>query len=294
MVDWALISYIVLAIIFQSITIGGVYALVSGALTLVWGSADFLNLSLGGFFALSAYSMYQTYVVLRLNLLSSIMLTLGLFLAVYYVLNLVLLKRFFGRKDASLSVLLVSLGVLIFCNGFYDTTLSYTPRAIETPLSLTTIHVLGFGMPEIEVIAIPVEYVLVIVLLYFIRYTRYGKLLRAMAQDEETASLMGADTSRLRSVAYLISSVIVTLGGVLYGLLYSFTPSLVSIIMLPMVVIALVGGIGSVLGSVTISLIFGVVGAVVSFFINPVMSVYVFYVIMFVVLLLRPRGLFRR
>jgi branched-chain amino acid transport system permease protein len=294
LVDWGLVTYIVLAIAFQAITIGGVYALVSGALTLVWGSADFLNLSLGGFFALSAYSMYQTYVVLRLSLLYSTLLTLGLFFAVYFFLDLLLLRRFFRKKDASLSVLLVSLGVLIFCNGFYDTTLSYTPRAIQTPLSSTIIHIPGFGVPEIQVIAIVVEYALVIFLLYFIRYTKYGRLLRAMAQDEETANLMGADTSRLRSVAYLVSSMIVTLGGVLYGLLYSFTPSLVSVIMLPMVVIALVGGIGSALGSVTISLIFGVVGAVVSFYINPVMSVYVFYAIMFAVLLLRPRGLFRR
>lgn len=292
--DWYIVEYVSLAIVFQAITIGGIYALGSTSLTMVWGSVNFPNLALGAFFTLGAYSLLELTTYWHMNYFEALGATLVIFLPAYLALDRGLFYRFYKQVDPAITLLLISIGLLIFTNGFYDVYLSYNPQIVETPYSLITFKIGNYTISEALVIALALEYAVVGFVLYFMRYTRYGRVLRAMVQDKETVALMGVDSVKLSRFANIVSLLIGTAGGTMYALTYSFDPTLASNIAIAITVIALVGGIGSVFGTVVVSLMFGLIGALASFLVNPVFSIYIYYGILFAILFLRPQGLFRR
>ena len=100
----------------------------------------------------------------------------------------------------------------------------------------------------------------------------------------------GSRTVALSRLAYIVSSLVAVAGGTIYALTYTFDPSLQTTIAVTITIIAIVGGIGSVFGTVVVSLAFGLISALAGFFISPVDSVYIFYGILFAILFLRPQA----
>jgi len=142
-------------------------------------------------------------------------------------------------------------------------------------------------------VSIILEAALLAVLFSFMLLTRQGRTLRAIVQDKELVELMGANVFTLSRMAFMLTSIVSTLTGMIYTLAFSFDPT-ISVMGIVLFALVLVGGPGSIRGSTIIGFIFGFTQAVVSLFFYPTFSVFIFYGTLFVILLVRPEGLFKR
>jgi branched-chain amino acid transport system permease protein len=157
-------------------------------------------------------------------------------------------------------------------------------------------HVINFGgitTTNYQVIVLGVSLVFMAVLQYIVYGTKFGRALRAVSFNVETASLMGIPTNRIISLTFIIGGALAAVAGILYGLAYPKIDPLMGIMPgLKAFVAAVLGGIGNVPGAVVGGLILGIIEAFVG---GSRFSNYrdaIAFVILIVILLLRPSGLF--
>ena len=179
-------------------------------------------------------------------------------------------------------------------NGVFDSVIGQNPESISTPYLNMIFPIGSFAINGAEIISIALEFGVLIAVLYFMRYTKQGRALRAMVQDKEVTSLMGVNLVGLSRQGFLISSLLSVVSGTLFALLFSFEPTTGVDIITIVFTIVLVGGIGSIFGALVVSLAFGFIESIVSFFLDPYLSIFIFYAIVFATLFLRPKGLFSK
>jgi branched-chain amino acid transport system permease protein len=122
--------------------------------------------------------------------------------------------------------------------------------------------------------------------------TRFGRAVRASVQNPESARLLGVEADRVAAIGYGLGTATAAAAGSVYGLLYSFNSGSHYDLISRLLSIVMLGGLGSIGGSVVGALIISVSSAVVASSISPVWSQMTFFVVLLLVLLIRPRGLF--
>lgn len=289
-----LIEFIILAIIFHGLTVGGIYGLISASLTVVYGGLAFPNLALGSYLNVSAYVMYYLVYLYGISFFPSMAIDLTVFFGVFLLLEFGIFRRFYATPNPALILLAVSLGLISFITGLYNTVLSSSAVTLTTIYSQAQYHVGLFVFSQANIISLVIEYGLVAALLYFMRYTSFGRALRAMSQDKEAAALMGANIIQLSTMANVIASLVAVVEGAMYALVFSFDSTLGATLGFVLFAMVLVGGAGSVYGCTIIGLMYGFVDGVTSIFFQPVWTIYIFFGLLFITLFLKPQGLFTR
>lgn len=265
----------------------------SSSLSLALGGLRFPNVAAGSFLVLSSITVYELIYRFNLDFFSSMMITLLIFLLIYLLLDKVLFNRYYKQLDPTLQYLIISIGIIIVVGGLFDVVFSHNPRILETQYKNLKFNIANLiYINAAHILSLTVTYLLILIFIYFMRFTRLGMALRALVQDKEAALLMGIDVVRVSRIGYIVSSLLVTVSGCLYALMYSFDSSLISLGFV-FLTIAIVGGPGSILGSALTGLIYGFINATISV-INPYWTIFVFYGILCVVLLFKPLGLFSR
>lgn len=273
-------------------TTGAVYALLALGFTLIYGVAKILNLSHGAFYMLGAYIFYASINFLQLETFPALIFAVvfvGLIGAIVYGLCIR------PVVESELNVMVVTLGtamifqylvVLLF--GSKHRTISYLMP--ELPL----IEILGVSVRTQKLIALAVSLSLIVMLWIFISKSKIGGAMRAMAQDREVATLMGINTERLFVLTLVISASLAAIAGILVTPLSVASPDMW---MFPLVIsfsVVILGGLGSIKGSLVGAFILAYTEETVVFLaqgeehLRGAFSL----LIMVLVLLLRPRGLF--
>lgn len=286
--------YIAESIIFGGLVTGGIYALVSAGLSVSMGGLRNPNISLGSFFTLATYAIFYMVAFYGLDFFVAILLSLGLFAIVFVLLDRILYSHYYLAPNPDMTYLIISIGIVTIVNGLFDSVLGQNPESVATPYLGVVLHIGSFAIAEAEVLSLVLEYGILVAVLYYMRYARQGRALRAMVQDKEVTSLMGVNLTGLSRQGFLISSLLSIVSGSLYAFLFSFQPTTGVDIITVVFSIVLVGGIGSIFGSLTVSLLFGFIESIVTFFLNPFLSIFIFYSVVFTTLYLRPKGLFSR
>ena len=273
-------------------TTGAVYALLALGFTLIYGVAKILNLSHGAFYMLGAYIFYASINFFQLETFPALIFAVvfvGLIGAIVYGLCIR------PVVESELNVMVVTLGtamifqylvVLLF--GSKHRTISYLMP--ELPL----IEILGVSVRTQKLIALAVSLSLIVMLWIFISKSKIGGAMRAMAQDREVATLMGINTERLFVLTLVISASLAAIAGILVTPLSVASPDMW---MFPLVIsfsVVILGGLGSIKGSLVGAFILAYTEETVVFLaqgeehLRGAFSL----LIMVLVLLLRPRGLF--
>ncbi len=292
--DASFIQYIILVIIFHGLTVGGIYALVASSLTVVYGGLSFPNIALGSFLNVSCYIMYYLTFLYGLSFFPAMGVDMLLFFVIFVLLDRAIFRRYYNQANPAIIFLAVTLGLTSIINGFYDTILSSNAETVTTPYSAVKFQVGLFVFSEANVISLVVEYAMIFGLLYFMRYTTYGRALRAMTQDKQAAALMGANIGQLSTMAYLLSSMAAVAGGAMYALVFSFDSSIGGTLSFLLLAMVLIGGAGSVFGCTLVGLLYGFNEAIMTIFGNPIYAIFVFFGVLFVTLIFKPQGLFSK
>jgi branched-chain amino acid transport system permease protein len=272
---------------FNGLIIGAFYVLMALGLSLILNLSGVINFAHGGFLAVGGYLAYtlSPYIGFWGALIVAPALTACLGIAI----ERGLIRRLYGRDP--LYSLLLTFGLAFI---FEDMTraiwgaqgLPFSPPAFLTqPISLDFFFVTYYRLFMMAMVAI-----VVLGLFLFLRYTRLGVRIRAGTLDLETVSALGVNVRALRTMNFAVGIFLAGLAGVLAGGNLSLEPTMGASVLMPSFVAIIVGGVGSLPGTLFGGLLIGVASGLTTVWF-PSASEAVIYVIMAVVLLVRPRGL---
>ena len=271
----------------NGLIIGAFYVLMALGLSLILNLSGVINFAHGTFLALGGYVAYtvEPYIGFWLALLVApiVIAAFGL------VLERFMIRRLYGRDP--LYSLLLTFGLAYIFQDFMRSVwgangLPFTvPEFLSTPLSYDFFFLTGYRVFMMAVVVIAVGG-----LFLFLRYTRMGVRIRAGTLDLDTVSVLGVNVRGLRAFNFALGIFLAALSGVLAGGQLSLQPNMGDGLMMPSFVAIIVGGVGSLPGTLLGGLLIGLATGLVTMF-WPAASEAVIYVIMAVVLLLRPRGL---
>lgn len=279
--------------IVQGILLGGLYALFATGLSLTFGVMRLVNLAHGDFSILAAFIAVVAVQALGLNPLLALVLVVPVMAAVGYGLQRLVLNRLLGR--GILPAVLVTFGLsIVIQNGLLEAfsadSRRLNPGGIETA-SLPLGGGLAVGWFPLLTFAVAV--LLLVGLQILIGRSAVGRAFRAASDDGGTAALMGIDNDRLYAIAMALSLAVVAIAGIFLGIRTTFTFSSGPDRLLFAFEAVIIGGLGSLWGTLVGGVILGVAqttGARIS----PGWGVLTGHLVFLAVLLLRPSGLFAK
>jgi branched-chain amino acid transport system permease protein len=269
----------------------GVYALMASGQTLIFGIMKVVNLAQGAMVILGAYLAYQLFTSYGIDPLLAIPVTTVAMFILGVVVQLLFLQPLRDEDRSELS-LLVTFAVALLLEGVMSVTWKTTVRSINTSYANSSWSVFGYQITLVRLWAFLLSFVALGLLYVLLNRTRFGRAIRATVQNPESARLLGVESRRVSAIGFGLGSATAAAAGSIYGLLYPFNPGSHYDLISRLLSIVLLGGLGSIGGAVIGALIVSTSSAIVASAISPAWSEMTFFVILLLVLLIRPQGLF--
>jgi branched-chain amino acid transport system permease protein len=279
--------------IVQGVLLGGLYALFAAGLSLMFGVMRFINLAHGDFIVVAAYMAFSTVDVLGVNPLEAVVLIVPLMGIAGYVSQRLLFNRVLGNDI--LPPVLVTFGLSIILQNLLLEYYGGNSLRISAGAWDTASFSLG---PDMAIGVVPMlmfaSAVVVIFLLGVISYrTPIGRMLRATADDPETVGLMGANNAHTFAVATMIATAVVAIAGGLFAMRTNFDPSSGPIRLLFAFEAVIIGGLGSLWGTLAGGIVLGIAQTVGAQF-DPRFQILAGHLVFLIILATRPQGIFSR
>ena len=282
----ALIQGVILGIL-----TGGVYALMASGQTLIFGIMKVVNLAQGAMVVLAAYLSYTLFTQFGIDPLLSIPITTVVMFVLGVGIQLAFLRPLKPEDIGQLS-LLVTFAVALLLEGIMGVLFNTTDRSINTSYADSSWTIAGYQVTVVGVYAFALSLGALALLFLLLNRTGFGRAVRATVQNPVSARLLGVDTGRISALGFGLGAATAAAAGSVYGLLFPFNPGSHYDLISKLLSIVVLGGLGSISGSVVAAIIVSTSSAVVASTISPIWSEFTFFVILLAVLLVRPRGLF--
>ncbi|HVA36410.1 MAG TPA: branched-chain amino acid ABC transporter permease [Candidatus Dormibacteraeota bacterium] len=269
--------------------------LIASGLTLVYGVMRVLNFSHGGFFMLGAYFTYSLArgQALPAPALVAIVVAAGLLTALVGALTeRGLFRRLYPLPE--ISSLLGTFALLLVFEGLGRLVWGIAPLSQpQSPAFLGRLHLGSVSIPAYDVFLYAVGAAVVFGLEWLVEKTEFGRMVRATAADRQMAALLGIDVERVFLAMFSLGIFLAGLGGGLVSPLVGLTPDLAVSFIIQAFAIVIVGGLGSIRGTLIAALFFGLLNAYLVA-LRPGLADFSLYIGMGVFLLLRPQGIMGR
>jgi branched-chain amino acid transport system permease protein len=276
-------------LIASAIVLGGIYALVSIGLTLIFGVMRIVNFAHGEFLMLSMYLAIglstQIGVDPYLGLLVAIPLSLIFGAAVYYAV----VRPVIARPHVVQIFTTLGLSIVLQNAALFFWTANF--RQLRLPYGDRVLMIAGAAITMPQLIAFAVAALFTTVLFAWLRFTYLGKAMRATAQDPKAATLMGIDTGKILLIAFLVGTMCVCVAGMLMAPLFSTYPTVGLQFVLVAFVVVVLGGLGSAVGALVGALIVAFLDVLGGFYVGTAWKEVLYFIVFIGVLLLRPAGL---
>jgi branched-chain amino acid transport system permease protein len=280
--------------IIQGVLVGGLYALFACGLSLMFGVMKVVNLAHGDLAVVAGYIAIGVITVTHIPVLWSFLIVVPVMAVLGYVLQRTILQ---GALDRSvLATLMVTFGLSVVIENGLLQFFTANSRGIGAGLALVSSS-FRIGQIQIGQLLVVIFATAVVVLLglqYFLSASRYGRLIRAVADDKEAAQLAGADYRHVFGVAAAVAFGTVALGGIAYGMYAQLAPTTgTDTILLFAFAAVVIGGLGSLWGTLLGGVVLGVaqqIGAQISISDETLAG----FIVFLAVLALRPQGLISR
>jgi branched-chain amino acid transport system permease protein len=281
--------------------------LLAAGLTLVFGIMDVMNLAHGSLFMFGAYIAAKVHVAsgsFPVAILVAILVTV----LAAAVLEALLMRRLYGRDH--LAQVLATFGVILMANDAVKMVWGPSPTLAPTPAVLSSAVQLlpDLTYPSYRLVLLVSGLLIGLGLYLLVNHTRLGMLVRAGASDRGMAELMGVRVGRVFTGVFALGAALAAIAGALLGPISAVQIGMGEVILIPALVVIVIGGIGSVRGAFIAALLVGLVDAIGRAFVPPLLKVLfspglaadlgpavseiAMYVLMAVVLSIKPTGLF--
>jgi len=270
---------------------GGVYALMASGQTLIFGIMKVINLAQGALVILAAYLAYQLFTSFGVDPFVAIPVTSTVMFGLGVGVQLVFLRPL-RREDSSELSLLVTFAVALLVEGVLSVTWKTTHRSINTGYANASWTLFGYQITVVRFWAFILSLGALAALFLLLNRTRFGRAVRATVQNPQAAQLLGVESQRVAALGFGLGAATAGAAGSVYGLLYPFNAGSHYDLISRLLSIVVLGGMGSVGGAVIAAVIVSTSSAIVASTVSPAWSEMTFFVILIVVLLIRPQGLF--
>ena len=278
-------------VILQGVLVGGLYAMFAAGLSLIFGVMRLVNIAHGDLIVLAAYIALVTTQTLGIGPLTSLIVVVPIMALIGYALQWFVLNRTLG--DDLLPPLLVTFGLsVIIQNGLLTLFTADSVKLQAGAIEVATID-LGDGVyvGVLPLLQFAVAVAVIGVLQFVFYRTALGRAFRATADDPAVARLMGLDNRRVFALAMALSLAVVAIAGVFLAVRANFDPSQGPARLIFGFEAVIIGGLGSLWGTLAGGLILGVAQAIGAH-LNPGWQILAGHIAFLVVLAVRPQGLF--
>jgi branched-chain amino acid transport system permease protein len=276
--------------VINGLLIGGIYALVSIGVTLIFGVVKIVNFAQGEFVMIGMYISFFLASIFGVDPLLSLLISMPTLFAVGVLVQHFLIRRVLALGDMpqifltfALSLLLMNIALLLFTANY---------RTVQTAYSELSFHIGPLYFAVAKLIAFAIAMLLSGVLYLFLHGTDLGKAMRAAAQNREVAMLMGINPDRVFCVAVGVALALAGAAGSLLMPFYPAYPLVGQIFVLMAFVAVVLGTLGNITGALIASLMMGVAESLGVQFVGADSGLIVVFVMLLLTLALRPNGLF--
>lgn len=281
---------VVQAVILGLLT-GGVYALMASGQTLIFGVMRVVNVAQGALVILGAYLSYSLFAQLGVDPFVSVLLTTPLLFGLGVALQLLFLRPLRAGDAGELS-LLVTFAVALGIEGVLSVTYNTSFKSIRTSYADDAFTVFGYQIAAVRLYAFVLSMVMLALLYVVLRKTKLGRSIRATVQNPTSARLLGVDTARISAVGFGLGATTAAAAGAVYGIIFPFHAGSHHDLIARLLTIVILGGLGSMAGAAFAAMSMGVISSLVAVLGSAAWADFSFFVVLLLVLLLRPQGLF--
>jgi branched-chain amino acid transport system permease protein len=276
--------------IVTGILTGGVYALMASGLTLVFGVMDIINVGQGAMVVLGAYLSFELQQRFHIDPFLGLIVTIPVMFVLGAIIEVAIIKRL--RRDRTMLSILVTFAVALIIEGLLTVAFTTDLVKISAWYVDSSFRVGSVYIAYIYLFGFILSGVLLAILYVFLYRTKFGQGIRATVQNRTAAELIGINVSRVETVTFGLGVSLSAAGGMVYGAVNTFNPVSGYDLISRLLVIIILGGMGSLSGALLASLFMLIVEDVTAVVWSPVWSTLVFYVVLALALLIRPQGIF--
>jgi branched-chain amino acid transport system permease protein len=269
--------------------LGGVYALVAGGLTLIFGVMRVINLAHGAFLIVAAFLTYSLWSAAGIDPLLAILITTPVAFALGWVTYKLFVARI--RTAPMVSTVLLTFGLALVLEAVMGTIWGNNSTAIRPSYADESFRVLGLFLPKTQVYGGLVAIAVLAVLGLVLSRTWLGRAIRAAAVNPAGAELVGIRVASVAALVFGLGIAAAGAGGAIVGVMYPFVPGAHYQWIARLLAIVVLGGMGSLNGAILGAMLFGVAETMTAAYVSPAWATAVPYLIVFAVLLFRPQGL---
>lgn len=270
---------------------GSVYALMAAGLTLIFGVMEIINIAQGILVILASYLSYSLQVHLHIDPFVGLLITTPLMFIVGVVIEWGFIRRLKMQNRTALSIL-VTYAVAIVIEGILTLFYSTNLKTISAWYVTKSLHLFGFYLPYIYLMGFVLAGVLLLALYLFLYKSQSGASIRAAVQNRTGAELIGININRVSAITFGVGAAATAGGGMIFGATNSFNPNTSYDLISRLLVIIVLGGLGSIGGALLAAILALVIEDVTAVLWSPIWASTMFFAVLIVILIVRPNGLF--
>ncbi|MCM0590562.1 MAG: branched-chain amino acid ABC transporter permease [Gloeotrichia echinulata IR180] len=278
-------------LIVNGIAVGSIIALAAVGLTLTYGILRLSNFAHGDFLTLGAYlTLFLN--TMGVNIwLSMILATLGT-VAAMLLSEKLLWSKMRSIRANSTTLIIISIGLALFLRNGIILIWGGKNQNYDLPVT-PALDFGGLKVPQNQLLVLGLAVLAIVGLHYLLQNTKIGKAMRAVADDLDLARISGINVDQVIFWTWLIAGTLTSLGGSMYGLITAVRPNMGWFLVLPLFASVIVGGIGNPYGAIAAAFIIGIVQEISTPWLGSQYKQGIALLIMILVLLIRPKGLFK-
>lgn len=277
-------------IIIQSIVVSGFYALIAVGFTMIFSVGRVLNLAYGVYIMLGGYIYYTLVQMAHLPK------ALGFFCAILsgVLFGVITYSGLVKRLQSNpIAVEISTLILAVAVQAVMILVFTPAPRSIW-PLVPGVVHLFGVSILKNLLVAMIISWVVLVALLIFVRKTQLGRAIRAVSMDGKGALVSGIDPERINLVTWALSGALGAIAGVFFATYTQLDPGMWVGPLITAVAVVIVGGIGSIIGSLVAAHIIGFMETITTSLISPQLRGVLTLLVIIIILVILPKGLFGR
>jgi len=276
-------------LVVSGLAIGAIYGLVAMGFAVIYKATGIVNFAQGEMGMLTAYVSWSVATMLGTGAVLTVLVAVVTGAALGLLCERLVMRPMLG--EPVLSVVLVTVGLAVVLRSVVTMIWGAAPHKFAVEGADTIVQIGGIGMRSSQITVIVVLLLALAGFWFFLRHSRFGVAMRAVAADEKTARLMGVSTARVQAVAWAAASGLAGLAGAFFAVIYGLAPTIYEL-GLKAFPATVLGGFDAVLGSGVSGLLIGVLENLVGGYLPSTLKEIAGFVLILVVLMVRPFGLF--
>lgn len=276
----------------NALNTGSIYALVAIGYTMVYGIIRLINFAHGDIMMFGAYFAFIFASVLPSG--TSVVITIVISMALAALMGVLIERIAYKklRKAPKISALITAIGMSLFLQNLALLIFGSKTKRMPALFPQTQVDIFGVSVPLLTILTIAISVLFMVLLTLFIKWTKPGKAMRAVSQDQEAAQLMGININSVISLTFALGSALGALGGVFYSVAYAQVYPMMGVMPgLKAFVAAVLGGIGNIGGAMLGGYLIGAIETFTNGYISTRWADAIVFSILIFVLLFKPSGI---